>query len=81
VNLAKVSNGKITVPIEIRRKLSIKEGDKIIFLEKPNGEIILQNSSLIAIRDAQRELADLQFSEGEILRDVMDIRYGKGKET
>lgn len=81
MNLAKVSsNGQITVPVEIRRKLNIKEGDKIIFLEKPNGEIVIQNSSVIAIRQAQGKLGDIQFSEDEILQDVMDIRYGKEKQ-
>lgn len=80
MNLAKVSsNGQITVPVEIRRKLNIKEGDKIIFLEKPNGEIVLQNSSAIAIRQAQGKLGDIQLSENDILQDVMDIRYGKEK--
>ncbi len=80
MNLAKVSsNGQITVPVEIRRKLNIKEGDKIIFLEKPNGEIVLQNSSVIAVRQVQDKLGDIQLSEDEILQDVMDIRYGKEK--
>lgn len=80
MNLAKVSsNGQITVPVEIRRKLNIKEGDKIIFLEKPNGEIVLQNSSAIAIRQTQGKLGDIQLSEDDILQDVMDIRYGKEK--
>ena len=42
MNLARVSsNGQITVPVEIRRKLAIKEGDKIMFFEK-NGEIVLK---------------------------------------
>lgn len=81
MNLAKVSpNGQITVPIEIRRKLKIKDGDKVIFLEKTNGEIVLQNSSIIAIREAQSGVGNIQISEDEILQDVMDIRYGKGKE-
>ncbi len=54
MNLAKVSpNGQITVPIEIRRKLKIKEGDKIIFLESPSGEIVLENSSVFILRQAQ----------------------------
>jgi antitoxin PrlF len=80
MNLAKVSsNGQITVPVDIRRKLNIKEGDKIIFLEKPNGEIVLQNSSVIAIQQAQSKLGDIQLSEDEILQDVMDIRYGEKK--
>ncbi|KFD40752.1 regulator [Peptococcaceae bacterium SCADC1_2_3] len=80
MNLAKVSpNGQITVPVEIRRKLNIKEGDKIIFLEKPNGEIVLQNSSVIAILQAQGKLGNIQLLEDEILQDVMDIRYDKEK--
>lgn len=80
MNLAKVSsNGQITVPIEIRRKLKIKEGDKIIFLEQPNGEIVLQNSSVFTLRQAQSSLKDIETSEDAILREVMDIRYGKSK--
>ncbi len=75
VNLAKVSsNGQITVPVDIRRKLNIKAEDKIIFLEKPNGEIVLQNSSAIAIQQAQSKLGSIQLFEDEILQDVMDIR-------
>ena len=80
MNLARVSsNGQITVPIEIRRKLSLKEGDKIMFLEK-NGEVVLKNSSLLAIREAQAALSDIDVSEDDILSDVMDLRYGKGGE-
>jgi len=82
MNLAKVSsNGQITVPVDIRRKLNIKEGDKILFLEKPNGEIVLQNSSVIAIQQAQSKLGEMQLSEDEILQDVMDIRYGEKKQS
>ena len=80
MNLAKVSsNGQITVPVEIRRKLNIKEGDKIIFLENANGDIILQNSSRVAIREAQTAFKDIKVSEEDILQDVMEIRYSKGK--
>lgn len=80
MNLARVSsNGQITVPVEIRRKLNIKEGDKIIFLENSNGEIILQNSSMIAIREAQTALNDVDVSEADILHDVMEFHYSKGE--
>jgi antitoxin PrlF len=80
MNLAKVSsNGQITVPVEIRRKLKIKDGDKIIFLEQPDGEIIMQNSSVFAVRQAQSRLRGVKRSEAEILNDVMDIRYNKAK--
>ena len=78
MNLARVSsNGQITVPVEIRRKLNIKEGDKIIFLENANGDIILQNSSGIAIREAQSGLKDVKVSEDDIIQDVMELRYSK----
>lgn len=80
MNLARVSsNGQITVPIEIRRKLNVKEGDKVIFLENADGDIILRNSSAIAIREAQSALKDINVPEEEILKDVMDIRYRKGE--
>ena len=78
MNLAKLSlNGQITVPVEIRRKLSLKEGDKIMFFEK-DGEIVLKNSSLLAIREAQAALSDVDVSDDDILNDVMALRYGKG---
>lgn len=35
MELAKVtSKGQITIPIEIRKKLGIKEGSKVLFLEE-----------------------------------------------
>ena len=54
MNLAKISsNGQITVPVEIRRLLGLKSGDKILFLQKQNGEIVVSNASAQAIRKAQ----------------------------
>ena len=54
MNLAKVSsNGQITVPVEIRRILGLKAGDKILFLLNTSGEIVMSNASERAIRKAQ----------------------------
>lgn len=54
MNLAKISsNGQITVPIEIRRLLDLKSGDKILFFQKQDGEIVISNASSKAIRKAQ----------------------------
>jgi len=78
MNLARVSvNGQITVPIEIRKKLKVKDGDKLLFIENKNGEIIIQNSSIIAIKEAQKELKNVDISEDEILNDIMELRYEK----
>ena len=41
------------MPIEIRRLLGLKSGDKILFYQKQNGEVILSNASVQAVRKAQ----------------------------
>jgi AbrB family looped-hinge helix DNA binding protein len=81
MNLARVSaNGQITVPVEIRRALKLKEGDKMLFFQKENGEIVVNNTSLVAIGEAQRAVAGAEYSEEEILADVMRLRYGDKSE-
>lgn len=57
VDVARISSkGQITIPIEIRKKLGLKEGDKVIFLEKDNN-VILINSNRLAFNEFQREMA------------------------
>ena len=78
MNLARISaNGQITVPVEIRRELKLKEGDKVIFFKKDNGEIVVNNTSLVAIREAQQAVVGSVYSEEEILADIMQRRYGE----
>ena len=53
MEVAKItSKGQITIPIDIRRKLGVKEGDKVLFVEN-HGRIIMMNSSMEALRKAQ----------------------------
>lgn len=53
MELAKVTvRGQITIPIAIRKKLNIKDGDKVIFLEE-DGRIIMENSAMVALQEAQ----------------------------
>ena len=53
MELAKVtSKGQITIPVEIRNKLGIKEGDKVLFVEEGN-RIFMVNSTLMALKEAQ----------------------------
>jgi AbrB family looped-hinge helix DNA binding protein len=80
MNLARVSaNGQITVPVEIRRALRLKEGDKMLFFQKENGEIVVNNTSLVALGEAQRAVTGSEYSEEEILADVMRLRYGDNR--
>ena len=75
--LARVStNGQITLPVEIRRALKLKEGDKMLFSQKLNGEIVVNNMPIVAIMEAQEAVAGSIYSEEEILADIMELRYG-----
>ena len=57
MELAKVtSKGQITIPIAIRKKLGIKNGDKILFVEE-SGRVYMMNSSMDVLREAQRSFA------------------------
>ena len=81
MNLAKVSaNGQITVPMEIRRLLGLKSGDKIVFFQKPNGEIVISNASAEAIYRAQAKFAGVAEAlnlknEDDVMALVREIRY------
>jgi AbrB family looped-hinge helix DNA binding protein len=45
MELAKLtSKGQITIPVEIRKRLKLKKGDKVFFLEE-KGMIYFQNAS------------------------------------
>jgi AbrB family looped-hinge helix DNA binding protein len=81
MNLARVSaNGQITVPVEIRLALKLKAGDKMLFFKKENGEIVVNNTSLVSIGEAQQAVAGSNYSEEEILADIMRLRYGDKSE-
>lgn len=85
MNLAKVTTkGQITIPVEIRKKLGIREGDKILFLED-GGRIFLMNSSMNALRNAQTDFegaaeeAGIQ-SEEDLIRMLSDFRRERAGE-
>jgi AbrB family looped-hinge helix DNA binding protein len=81
MNLAKVSaNGQVTVPVEIRKMLHLKEGDKLLFTRR-NGEIVINNASTTAIVRAQEAFAGAAGDFGVAHEDdaqklVDEMRYG-----
>ncbi len=93
MELAKIStNGQITVPVEIRRQLNLRSGDKILFVENRDGDIVLRNASeesdyerkasLDALRVAQADFAGVAKEMGleteeDVQKLVDEIRYGK----
>lgn len=59
MEIAKVtSKGQITIPKEVRNRLNLKTGDKVLFLEE-NGKWVIANASLVALKDAQKAFAGL----------------------
>lgn len=69
MNLAKISaNGQITVPVEIRRLLGLKSGDKILFFQKQDGEVVIRKASTQAIRKAQVTFIDISSIVYTVLR-------------
>jgi antitoxin PrlF len=57
LELAKItSKGQITIPVSIRKRLGVREGDKVLFIEEA-GRIYMLNSSMEALRAAQATFA------------------------
>lgn len=83
MNLAKISsNGQITIPMEIRKLLDLKSGDKVLFLQNKDGEIIITNASAKAIYKAQSVFADAAKEldlkdEYDVQKLVDEVRYDK----
>jgi AbrB family looped-hinge helix DNA binding protein len=56
MEIAKItSKGQITIPQDIRQKMDLKKGDKIIFFEE-NGKYFFQNSNSMALKIIQKEM-------------------------
>lgn len=71
MELAKVtSKGQITIPIDIRKKLGIKEGDKVLFIEEGD-KVMLVNSTLAALQEAQNAFSGEAERLG--LKDEQDV--------
>ncbi|MDR2572061.1 MAG: AbrB/MazE/SpoVT family DNA-binding domain-containing protein [Oscillospiraceae bacterium] len=74
MDVARVSvKGQVTIPIEIRRRLGIREGDKVIFMEKDDNIVIL-NSNRLAWKELQQAFDGAAEEAGfETEQDVVDF--------
>jgi len=79
MELAKVtSKGQVTIPIAIRKRLGIKDGDKLLFVEKPDGVIIV-NPTMMALEkigkafDGEAERLGLE-NEEDVVAIIKEIR-------
>ena len=57
MEIAKItSRGQITIPVDIRKKLGLKEGDKVIFVEDGD-KIVFANATKIAFENIRKAFA------------------------
>jgi AbrB family looped-hinge helix DNA binding protein len=71
MEVAKITaRGQITIPIDIRKKLGVKEGDKVVFIEDRD-RIVVANAAKIAF--ANMRLAFAGEAERLGLKDEQDV--------
>ena len=57
MEVAKItSRGQVTIPIDIRKRLGVREGDKIIFFED-RGQIVVANAAKLAFANMREAFA------------------------
>ena len=79
------AKGQVTIPAEIREKLNIKKGDRVVFIETENGVVIqpaeiVINAAFEAIgKDLKKKgvtLEQLIRSGREIRGELLEEEYG-----
>ncbi|MGN0492215.1 MAG: AbrB/MazE/SpoVT family DNA-binding domain-containing protein [Acutalibacteraceae bacterium] len=84
MELAKItSKGQITIPIEIRKKLGVRDGDKVLFIEDGN-RIYVTNSSIQALEKAQEAFRGVAEELGiknddDIISMIKEVRAERNK--
>jgi AbrB family looped-hinge helix DNA binding protein len=57
MEIAKItSKGQITIPADIRRKMNLRNGDTLVFIEQ-DGRFYVENAALVAINKMQEAFA------------------------
>jgi AbrB family looped-hinge helix DNA binding protein len=71
MEVAKItSRGQITIPLDIRKRLGVRAGDKVIFIEDGN-RIVVANAAKIAFADMRTAFAGEAERLG--LKDEQDV--------
>ena len=84
MELAKLtSKGQITIPRDVREKLRLKTGDKVLFFEE-NDRYFFQNSNSIVLADFQKSMEGAAKEAGfnnpdDVTKYIKDLRKSKKK--
>ena len=76
------SKGQVTIPLSFRKKLNLKEGSKVAFIDGEDGRVYILNASsavLMEVMDSFPNLANETgiHDEKEVDEIVYQIRKGK----
>ena len=81
MEMAKVtSKGQITIPVSIRRRLNIDEGDKLLFIDSPDGVVMINPNMLTSGRAAaiagsevqNQQIQNEETPAANLSEDIMD---------
>ena len=70
--------GQVTIPLDLRRKLKLKKGDMVTFLETPQGVVI--RSLREAMRELQQSLEEKLARRGQKLEALLAASQEEGGE-
>jgi AbrB family looped-hinge helix DNA binding protein len=56
INTKISNNGQITIPVEIQKKLGVKDGDDVYFRVE-DGTVVVENAVMAALKTAQKAFA------------------------
>jgi len=83
MDIATISaNGQITLPVDVRKRLQLGPGDKVVFVENEQGDTVVVRPAVAALLEAQRAFrgaaAEADLLDEEDVQALVDAaRYGR----
>lgn len=66
------SNGQITLPVDVRRRLGVAAGDQVVFVDNEEGDIVVVRPAAAALLQAQRAFRGAAEAAGLAKEDDLD---------
>ncbi|WIY83841.1 AbrB/MazE/SpoVT family DNA-binding domain-containing protein [Propionimicrobium sp. PCR01-08-3] len=78
------ANGQITLPVDVRKRLQLVPGDKVVFVENEQGDIVVVRPAVAALLEAQRAFRGAAAQAGlhdddDVQALVDEVRYTSSK--
>ena len=75
------SKGRITIPAKVRKKLHLRPGDKVAFIDEGD-KTILRKASLVALSQIQEQMGGAAEKEGvsnedDVTKMTKNVRKGR----